>query len=155
MKRIYNIVILSFPLFLIFFISLNVQAYEERLLTDEKSFIDEISKYDTVWVMYTYNGVKGTEFEERGDKFWNLLKKEFGDQVNAYLVIDTTEWGKVGSVRVYDVEIGKRKAPSFLLYKHGKVMNDGTEDDVRIAGVPNSEQFPLYIKAIKRACFLR
>jgi hypothetical protein len=152
MQRMSHIVTLFL---IIFFIPFDVQAYEEKVLTNVNTFKDEISKYDTVWVMYTFIAVKRGEYRENANKFWNLLKKEFGKQVDAYIVVDTSFWSKEDVMRTYDNEVGERRAPSFVLYKNGKVVNEGTDDDVRIVGAPTSEHRPLFIEEIKKVSFLK
>ena len=127
-------------------------AYEERTLTDENTFKDEISKYNTAWVKYTFDGER-PHIKKRGKKFWQRLKAEFGDQVDAYVTVNCTGWSN--NLQRAEEEIGRKALPSFILYQYGKVVNDDTPKDIRLRGVRKEHEFYKSLNYIRQNCFLK
>ena len=65
------------------------------------------------------------------------MKDEYGatGKVKNFLVVDLTGWSRAASELVYK-EIGKNAFPSNVLYFNGRVVNDGTPNDIRLQGPP-------------------
>jgi len=132
-------------------------AFEEKYLTDENTFKDEIAKSGTTWVKYEIDNPKRSnmpheELKKLGNNFWDILKKEFGNQVDSYIVVNATGWSNRGEAAVR--EINKDKYPSFLLYKNGVIVNDKTEKDIRIRGGIRPSKITGALNYIRKNSFL-
>jgi hypothetical protein len=104
----------------------------------EQNFKETLKKEGLVWVMYEYTGAGEIPLEtEYGEKFWRVLKKEFGDQVDAHIRINVNSWSNNGQKAID--EIKRNVFPSFILYMNGKIISSN-ENDVRIRGPPKTQE---------------
>ena len=99
-----------------------------------KNTIARDSANGLVWVMYDWGGVS-SGLRQRGDEFWDMLKEKYGTQVDAFIRINVDGWSN--NAAAANKEITKDAYPAFILYSNGRVVNDGTNDDIRIRGPPN------------------
>ncbi len=115
-------------------------AGEEEILTNEYTFKDTIAQSRVVFVMYN-NWKLWTDNDrtQRGERFWKTLKQRFGGQADAFYKVDTGNMSRQGLRRAID-EIQENAFPSFILYKTGAVVNDGTDNDIRIRGSPTDQE---------------
>jgi hypothetical protein len=115
----------------------------------ENRFKDTLKKEGLVWVMYEYTGPRSDAiFNNLGENFWRILKQEFGGQVDGFIRINIDNWSNYGK-RATD-EITKPNYPAFLLYKHGSVVNEGTNQCIRIRGPPNEKEIGPALEYIKK-----
>ncbi|MGM5482939.1 MAG: hypothetical protein ACQESF_05730 [Nanobdellota archaeon] len=103
----------------------------------EENFKETLRQHGLVWVMYEWTGADESH-RKLGNNFFEVLKQEFGNQVDGYIRINTDSWSDNGAVATR--EITKNVYPSFCLYNKGVVVNDGTPTDIRIRGPPKADR---------------
>lgn len=139
----------------------NAGDYKEIYLDDEKDFKDVIADSGLCWVMYQYNGPNPDseknpeDIDRRRNKFWNILKNEFGSQVDIYIVIDTTNWSTEYSENRAISEIGENSYPSFLLYRNGEVVEGDRGYPVKVQGAPKENSMNNMINYMKEHTILK
>ncbi len=118
--------------------SLPADKYATRgIEVTEANFKDTLRGEGVVWVMYDHYSPNISAVDhQKADRFWEVLKKAFGNQVDAFIRIDATEWNNYAKAAAN--EITKSTFPSFVLYKDGVVVNDGTDKDIRLIGPPKA-----------------
>lgn len=105
----------------------------------ERNFKKTITKWKRAWVMFEDSNPKvPPRIHNQGNKFWKVLKARFGNQVEAFIRIDTRGWPD--AARTARKEIIHNEYPSFVLYEKGVVVNEGTSFAIIINGAPMSQQ---------------
>jgi hypothetical protein len=119
--------------------ALLADKYDPRgIEVNEYNFKDTLKKEGLVWVMYEYTGAGEVPFEtDAGEKFWRVLKQEFGTQVDAYIKINVDAWSNTSQKAI--AEIKRNVFPSFILYMNGTLISNN-DNDVRIRGPPKTQE---------------
>jgi hypothetical protein len=120
----------------------------------EQNFKETLKKEGLVWVMYDHTAKSITsKCRDDAERFWTLLKKEFGSQVDAFIRINIDYWSNYGQIA--HQETTKNKYPSFHLYDNGIVVRLEKKNGIRIRGCPDEEESVRALEFIRQNSMLK